>query len=207
MSDSAASASNDELRVARAVSYGLPLVTIVTAAALGIVIGPATSILALAAGLLLGVIAILWASLRILSGDAPLTPELEALEMATHGVDALATRKKMLLRALKDLEAERRIGKIDDDDFDQLASVYRAELKSVYKRIDDSLAPHRAKAEALAKEHLAKAGVASAAAPKDEESSPEPVVDRRVKCPECKASNEPDAKFCKECAAKLAVVE
>ena len=77
----------------------------------------------LAAGLLLGVIALLWGSLRILSGDAALSPELEALDMAAQGVDALASRKKMLLRALKDLETERSLGKLEDEDFEQISAL------------------------------------------------------------------------------------
>src|SRR5688500_4514342 len=91
-------AQNDEQRIAKGIAIGLPLVTLTIAAVVGILVGPATSILVLAAGLLLGVIAILWGSLRILSGDAALPPELEALDMAAQGVDALASRKKMLLR-------------------------------------------------------------------------------------------------------------
>ena len=67
----------------------------------------------------------------MLTGDAPLPPELEMLEMASQGVDGLATRKKMLLRALKDLENEREIGKIEEEDYEAVASTYRAELKAV----------------------------------------------------------------------------
>jgi hypothetical protein len=92
------------------------------------------------------VIALLWSSVRILSGDAALAPELEALDMAARGVDVLSSRRKMLLRALKDLENERAIGKLDDDDYLQISAVYREDLKAVLKRIDDSLAPHRARA-------------------------------------------------------------
>src|SRR5689334_22844782 len=102
---------NDDQRLVKALVGGLPLVTLAAAAAMGVLVGPATSILVLAAGLLLGVIGLFWASLRVLTGDAPLSPELEALDMAAQGVDALSGRKKMLLRVLKDLDNERAIGK------------------------------------------------------------------------------------------------
>jgi hypothetical protein len=213
----------DEQKIARGVALGLPLVTLSTAAIVGVLVGPATSILVIAAGLLLGVIALLWGSLRILSGDAALSPELEALDMAAQGVDALASRKKMLLRALKDLENERGIGKIEEDDYGLIATTYREELKAVLRRIDDSLAPHRSRAEEAARAYLVRAGITGGgaddepAADAERESSPKHASsaktipketrtrepDRRVKCPDCKASNEPDAKFCKECAAKL----
>lgn len=215
-------APSDEQRIARAVAIGLPLVTLAAASIVGVVVGPATSILVLAAGLLLGVIALLWSSLRVLSGDAELSPELEALDMAAQGVDALASRKTMLLRALKDLENERAIGKLEDDDFEQLSSTYRAELKTVLRRIDDSLAPHRAKAEDAAREHLVRAGIvatgyrgalpgatAEQAAGHDAEARPAAKgaaakgAAVRVACPKCGESNEPDAKFCKECATRL----
>jgi hypothetical protein len=200
----------DEQRLGRAILVGLPIVTISIAAVVGMLVGPATSILAIAAGILLGVIALLWGSLRILTGDAPLSPELAALDMATQGVDALSSRKKMLLRALKDLDNERAIGKIEEEDHAQVASTYRAELRAVLRKIDESLAPHRTRAEETARQHLVRAGIADAgyrgevAPPSDPEHTAKPAAthDRRA-CPSCKASNEPDAKFCKECATKL----
>jgi ribosomal protein L40E len=201
---------NEELRIAKGVAIGLPLVTLTIAAIVAILVGPATSILVVAAGVLLGVIALLWASLRVLSGDAPLPPELEALDMAAQGIDALAVRKKMLLRALKDLENERGLGKLEAEDYEQLASTYRAELKSVMKRIDEALAPHRAKAEELARAHLMKAGLIEtgyrghvSSEPTHQESASKRTKPSRVMCPKCNASNEPDAKFCKACATKL----
>jgi hypothetical protein len=208
--------SGDERRLARGVALGLPLVTLAGAAVVGVLMGPATSILVIVAGLLLGVIALLWGSLRVLSGDVPLSPELEALDMVAQGADALATRKKMLLRALKDLENERAIGKIEPEDYEQLSAISRAELKGVLKRIDDALAPHRSRAEEEARAHLAKAGLISDSGEGDlaaphvttkvsmRDRRPEP---ERVSCPQCNASNERDAKFCKECAARLAPAE
>jgi hypothetical protein len=202
-----AEASLDDAKLGKGIALGLPIVTLTIAATVGVLVGPALSILVLAAGLLLGVIAILWASLRILSGDTPLSPELAALEMETAGVDALASRKKMLLRALKDLETEHALGKLDDDDYEPIAANYRTELKTLMKRIDETIAPHRVKAEDLLREHLLREGLAdrgyrgetAASATKSEKP------DRRV-CPSCHASNEIDAKFCKECATKLAEV-
>lgn len=201
----------DDPRLPRLLAWALPPVTVVAAGVVGVAVSPATSILVLAAGVLLGVIALFWTSVRILSGDVELSPELLALDMGAHGVDALAARKKMLLRALKDLENERAIGKIEDEDFQQIAGTLRAELKTVLQRIDDSLAPHRARADEIAREHLAKVGLG--AVDKDEpptprvkeKPDPEPSGDApaRVACPSCGESNETDAKFCKACATKL----
>lgn len=150
----------DERRIARGVAIGLPLVTVTLAAITGVIVGAPMAILVLASGVLLGVIALFWASLRILSGDAALSPELEALDATAHAVDALATRKTMLLRALKDLDNERALGKLEDEDYEQLSHTYRGELKEVLARIDATLAPHRPKAEDAARAYLVKVGLA-----------------------------------------------
>ena len=99
-----------ERRLARAVAIGLPVATFLVFDVVALLFGLAPGILVLLGGSLLGVIAILWASLRVLSGDATLAPELEALAADAHAVDQLAVRKRMLLRAIKDLENERALG-------------------------------------------------------------------------------------------------
>lgn len=193
----------DEARIARAVAIGLPVVTVVAALAVGVMMGPATSILVAAAGLLLGVIAILWGSIRVLSGDAPLPPDLEELDMRSQGNDPLLSRKKMLLRALKDLENERAIGKLEADDYEPIAAQYRAELKTVLTKIDEALAPTRALAEEAAKQYLEKAKLGETDDASEPDVSPKVSPVERILCPKCEAKNEPDAKFCKECATKL----
>jgi len=222
----------DERRIAHGVAIGLPLVTVTLAAVMGVTIGAPMAILVLAAGMLLGVIGLFWASLRILSGDAPLSPELEALDASAHAVDAFASRKKMLLRALKDLDNERALGKLEEEDHEQLSQTYRGELKDVLARIDASLEPHRKKAEDAARVYLAsaKSGLVEeghrATPPADDDDDDdhdedaaevrEPEVAKavveekaetaptRVACPKCSTSNEVDASFCKTCGASLA---
>src|SRR5579885_2311431 len=120
MSDANLKAQLDERRIARGVALGLPLATVVLAFAVGTMLGVSMAVLVLAAGVMLGAIALFWASIRVLSGDAALPPELEALDMTAHGVDALASRKKMLLLALKDLQGEHELGKLDDEDYEQI---------------------------------------------------------------------------------------
>jgi hypothetical protein len=153
-------AEYDERRLARGFAIGLPVVTLVAGTIVGVLIGTAQAILVLAAGILLGVIALFWASLRVLSGDATLSPELEALDATANAVDVLASRKRMLIRALKDLDNERALGKLEEEDHEQLTQTYRAELKDVMRRVDASLAPHRPKAEDEARAYLVKAGFA-----------------------------------------------
>jgi ribosomal protein L40E len=197
MADATPAPNNlDEAKIGKMLAWGIPAATLAGASVVGIVFGFATALLVCVGGALVGVIAILWSSLRVLSGDAPLPPELEELDRSAHSVDALAGRKKMLIRAIKDLENERDLGKLDDTDFEQLSSTYRAELKELLKRIDATLEPHRAKAEEVARAHLDKQ-------PPEEKTPEETEKPTRTVCPKCQASNEPDAKFCKECATSL----
>ncbi len=196
----------DEQRIARVLKLALPALTLGTAVLFGLVVGLPAALLVLAAGALLGTIALLWASLRVLSGDAPLPADMGSLVMDSQGGDALTGRKAMLLRALKDLENERALGKLEPKDYDEVAATYRAELKTVLREIDEVLAPHRSKAEELIRSHLESAGLEPvdgppAAAPATESEG------RRRACAKCEASNESDARFCKACGASLAAEE
>lgn len=197
-------AAEAERKLARGVAIGLPAASVAAFVVVAVLYGMAPGILVLLAGVMLGAIALFWASLRVLSGDAPLSPEIEALDAGAHAVDQLAVRKRMLLRALKDLDNERALGKLDAEDHDALASTYRSELKDVLRLMDEGLAPYRKKAEELAASYLATKGLETSAAP----ASAKTVVETKTEaarqvCPGCAASNEPDARFCKACGKGL----
>jgi hypothetical protein len=198
-----------ERSLARLVAIGLPLGGLVGAIAVGAIAGVGSALLVVAAAALLGTIALLWASVRTLSGDAPLALDLEAVGARRHGVDALSEQKRRVLRALKDLESERAVGKIEEADYDMLVARYRDEAKSVMREMDLQVAPLRDEAEKLARAHLKKRGLApeGTAAPEAAASpapAPAPVITgERVTCERCKTSNEPDATFCKQCGGSL----
>jgi hypothetical protein len=212
-----AAAEAAERRLAKQLGVAIPVGTLLVATGLGIATNLAPAILALTAGALIGTIALLWASLRTLGGDAPL-PEALSQELASTTDVALGGKKTMLLRALKDLENERDLGKITAEDFETVAERYRGELKDLMRSLDAEIGPYRERAEALAKAHLESLGKPSAPKTKKakkakDEDEPKAAVasdesdeleQERRKCPACDASNEVDAKFCKECAAPLA---
>ena len=191
-------ADEAERSLGRAVSLGLPLLAIVAALVVGVVASLGSALLVLASGALLGTIALLWASVRTLSGDAPLPVDLEALAARRHAVDDLAEQKHRVLRALKDLESEHALGKIDDADYSSFVAKYRDEAKAVMRRMDLEVAPLREAAETLAREYVEKRRrggelVAPSAAP----------ADTRPTCGSCGTSNEPDAAFCKKCGSAV----
>ena len=97
--------------------------------------------------------------MRTLSGDAPLPVDLEALAAQHRDVDALGEQKRRVLRALKDLEGERALGKIDDADYEAIAMQYREEAKALMREMDRNVAPALAEAERIAREYLAAQGL------------------------------------------------
>src|SRR4051812_8016515 len=104
----------------------VPAGSIGGAIAAGFVFDVGVSLLVLAGGVLIAVIAVLWASIRTLSGDAPITLE-EAIALGAP--TAAAEQKRAVLQALKDLEYERSLGKIDEADYLELVQRYRTEAK------------------------------------------------------------------------------
>ena len=154
-------AAEAERRLAHYAAMGIPLAALVGAIVVGSLVGLGPAILILAGGTLLGTIALLWASLRTLSGDAPLPTDLENLAVRSRKVDSLGERKRRVLRALKDLELEHSVGKIDEKDYASLDERFRGEAKALMREMDGQLDPFRDEAERLAKKHLEKHGVKS----------------------------------------------
>ena len=148
-----------ERLLGRAVAAGLPLACVGTAIVVGLVASVGSAVLVLASGALLGAIALLWASVRTLTGDAPLPADLEALAGQNRGVDALSEHKRRVLLALKDLQSEHALGKIDDADYEEIAARYRQQAKAVMREMDLNVAPAIAEAEQLAREYLAARGL------------------------------------------------
>jgi len=179
-------------RVARALKWGLPVGSIVAAVAVGFAYGLGTAILVLAGGLLLGIIAILWESVRTLSGDAPITLE-EAIELGSPS--GAEEQKRAVLQALKDLQYERSVGKVSDGDYEELSRRYREEAKRLLRAFDEDLAPLRAKAQAYIDAELGRPAAQPSASPADAKS--------KRACPSCHLDNDLDAAFCKKCGTNL----
>ena len=148
--------------LARSLPYA-PLVVVGGAIALGLARGPGAAVLTLAGGALVGGISALWSSLRVLSGEAPLSLH-EAIDLGAPS--ALQEQKSRVLLAIQDLKREHAIGKISDDDYADLMARYRAEASRLLHAMDDDIAPARQKAEALLAARLA--GKAEEAAAEEE---------------------------------------
>lgn len=213
--------ANDERKLARGAAIAIPITTVFASAVVAVILSAGPALLVLGAGTILGTIALFWASLRTLTGDAPLSEELEHASFSASN-DALADRKRMLLRALKDLESEQSVGKIDAKDYATLSTRYREEIKELMREMDESIEPHVIAAEAALKKHLSKVGLAGepfrspgrASQAKDEALAEDETAGEdseasadegpvRPLCKSCETSNEIDARFCKSCGAAL----
>lgn len=153
----------DEATIGRAIAIGLPIVTVLLAAAVGVMLHLGAAILVLASGVLLGAISLFWGSLRVLSGEAPLSAALAEVEAQREGRSPLEGRRDMLLRALKDLENERAIGKLEDADFTEVSERYRAELRDVLRDLDGEVSPYLDAAERAIRKRLEEAGLVESA--------------------------------------------
>jgi hypothetical protein len=171
-------------------ALALAALTLVVGLSIGLVFGPASALLAFVTGALLGAILLVWHSLRTLAGDADVDAALDLATSAAAPTE-LAERKRRALRALKDIEQEHSVGKLDDKDFASLDAEYRSRAKDVIREMDAELEPYREKAEALVRGHLDK-----------QARSAEKT--KRNACASCDTVNDTDATFCKACGAKLA---
>jgi len=198
--------------------------TVVAALVTGVVVGLGPALLVLAGGALLGAILLLWSSIGRLTGESPLTLE-EAIGLAAPSPEE--ERKRSILRALKDLEFERSVGKISEADFAELSQRYRAEAKTLLQSLEAELDEQRKGALAKLEKRLRKESLdplpknekkdARSETPTEPAPASEPHAEKTesVKeadpdapptprsCPSCSAKNDADARFCKHCGATL----
>jgi hypothetical protein len=136
----------------------------------GAIAGIQLAFLVLAAGVLTLVIALMWSSVQSLTGGASLGFE-EALGMGAPS--KVEEEKRAVLRALKDLEYERGVGKISPEDYAELSAKYRAEAKRLIQSVDEALGPARTEVERAIGKRLDRAGLSDKLPEKSAERAPE----------------------------------
>jgi len=127
------------------------------AVVIGLLQGAQAVLLLLIGAMLVAVISLFWNSIRTLIGETPLTGA-DAYALAAPRAEE--EQKQAVLRALKDLEFERSVGKISDDDYNALVAKYRAEAKRLLRSIEEEARPRRESVEWLVHQRLAKVGLA-----------------------------------------------
>jgi hypothetical protein len=137
---------------------------------------------------------------RLLS---PLVGEttVAASEALSERSRAVLTREKTLaLRALKDLEFDRSMGKVSPADFEEMSRRLRLRAMSLMKQLDEDASGYKTIIERELSSRLAARGV-QPAVPAAAEIAPEVPAASAV-CA-CGTTNDPDAAFCKRCGSRL----
>ena len=109
---------------------------------------------------------------------------------------ALEREKTLVLRAIKELEFDRAMGKVAPADFEEVSGRLRARALTLMQQLDVALPGYSDTIERELARRLAALGEAAPAA------APAAVAARRI-CADCGMANDPDARFCKSCGAKL----
>jgi len=118
----------------------------------------------------------------------------------------LEREKALTLRSIKELEFDRAMGKVSPADFEEMTGRLRARAIGIMKQLDSASSAYRAVIEKELEQRLgAKAAApAPASAPAPAAVKAVPVVHAAAAgtCA-CGTVNDPDARFCKSCGARL----
>jgi hypothetical protein len=142
-----------------------------------------------------------WAAATAARTVAPLvTPELgEQTEMVGGRTRAALEREKMLvLRSIKEVEFDRAMGKISDADFNEMAGRLRARAAGLLRQLDADRTGYRSLIERELSTRVGRAPVTGAPALVAEVSAAP-----QGTCASCGTANDPDARFCKSCGARI----
>lgn len=121
--------------------------------------------------------------------------ELRSEPLGHRSRAALERDKTLTLRAIKELEFDRAMGKVADEDFKDMVGRLRARAISTMKQLDEG-GSYRDIIERELQKRVG-AGV---------KTTPEPVRGVSYAACACGTSNDIDAKFCKSCGGKLEAV-
>jgi len=108
---------------------------------------------------------------------------------------ALEREKMLTLRAIKELEFDKAMGKLSDDDFREMSGRLRSRAAGLMRRLDAGAGYREQVERDLAKRMGGPVVKAPAAVSR---------ADETVRtCTNCSTANDADARFCKECGHRL----
>lgn len=117
------------------------------------------------------------------------SPQIERTSMVGQRTRVALEREKILsLRAIKELEFDRAMGKLSDADWTEMSGRLRARAARLMRQLDASAGYRDQIERELAKRLGANPSVAAATTPA---------------CTSCQTRNDADARFCKSCGQKL----
>ncbi len=115
--------------------------------------------------------------------------ETEVVSRRTR--EAVEREKALVLRTIKELEFDRAMGKVSAEDFQDMASRLRARAIGFMRQLDTDPSGYRDLIERELRTRLAAQPSGAA------------VEGSGLVCRACETTNDPDARFCKQCGASL----
>jgi hypothetical protein len=153
-----------------------------------------------------GAAAVGLAALRVL---APLTGHAQAAPPVVLGGRtraALERDKALLLRSLKELEFDHAMGKVSEKDFSEMSARLRGRAARILRQLDAG-SGYRAEIEREIERRVGSAAPARLAeSVLHDDQAPAPphgAAAAAVRTCACGTDNDPDARFCKACGARL----
>jgi hypothetical protein len=110
---------------------------------------------------------------------------------------ALEREKTLVLRSIKELEFDRGMGKVSEKDFGEMSARLRARAARLMRQLDAG-SIYRDQIEKDVERRLASTPKSQVPSPKTQNRSPQ-----ANECAACAAVNDVDARFCKQCGARL----
>ena len=151
-----------------------------------------------------------WRTLAPLAGrDEPTGPQI----LGGRTRAALEREKALVLRTIKELEFDRAMGKVSDKDFAEMSTRLRARATGLIRQLDAGVGYRETIEREIAKR--VKSNPVGRATPPHRAGAPgEPERARPTSgsvasvsvasaCAACGTHNDPDARFCKNCGARL----
>src|SRR5262245_52684580 len=139
----------------------------------------------------LTIFAAAWVGAAALRTFMPLTGRMPAggtQVLAGRTRAALEREKTLVLRSIKDLEFDKAMGKVSEKDFAEMSARLRARAAGLLRQLDAGVG-YREEIEREIEKRIGKdAGT---------------VATRKGICAQCKTANDLDARFCKQCGAKI----
>jgi zinc-ribbon domain len=114
---------------------------------------------------------------------------------------AMEREKTLVLRSIKELEFDYAMGKVAKVDFDEMHTRLRNRALGLMKQLEAGGGYKEQIAREVEKRLASDQGAQGAQGAQSALSSP--VVMGETECPDCGTENDDDAKFCKNCGAKL----
>ena len=116
----------------------------------------------------------------------------------------LEREKAAVLKAIKELEFDRAMNKISEDDYKDAHANYRQRAVRIMVQLEEGGSGYREIIEREVRERLERRGAkAPEPVPAEKPAPPPPAVERDRSVCSCGIKNDPDAAFCKKCGAKL----